>query len=659
MTATADRAPLPDDLDARVVVRRSPERPRLAAHEPALDGLRGLAVGAVLLFHGGFSWARGGYLGVSLFFTLSGFLISRLLMAEHDRAGSVSLRRFWVRRARRLWPASLATLVFVIFLARFAFTGEEVVGLRGDLLASVAQVVNWRFIIEGRSYGDLFASPSLVQHFWSLAIEEQMYLLVPLVLVLALKLRHRAAVAAVVGGLMLTSMMATVLLHGPAHADRIYYGTDTRAFELLAGVMLAVLSRESAHLAQPRGRGIQVAGAVALVLSVVTWATVAQDAAILYRGGLWLFAGLSVLVILGARAPGPLGRGLSWGPLEGLGRISYGVYLIHWPIFLWLSPERLGVGRVAAFVIGVAVTISLALLSHSLLEQPVRSGTARWLGSGARPSLIAGAAFAVVLVAIPTLAPRGSTTIDFAAGQEALEQIANEGGAGGGTHVAFYGDSTALAAALGVANWSREGGAGKLAFENGWTGIGCGLVTEGTIRYLGKESPIPRRCRTRDSDIAASVDDIDVAVLMAGAWEAAAVEAEGDDQFRTIEDPVMQDRLRSELEGLHDLLTSEGATMAFVLIPDLEAGVKGGRSPAEPFPESDPHRVELYNDMGRDLAEEHDDVVLIDLRGWMADQPGGMLDRDLRVDGIHLTTETATVVAGAFLGPAAIAAGQR
>ena len=657
MTATATHGAgraRPSGTSGAVRLRRRPG----PGHEPALDGLRGLAVGAVLLFHGGFSWARGGYLGVSLFFTLSGFLIARLLLAEHDRRGRVDLRRFWGRRVRRLWPASLATLAFVIVLARLAFTGEEVAGLRGDLLASLAQVVNWRFILEGRSYGDLFASPSLVQHFWSLAIEEQMYLVVPLVLVAALRLRHRAAVAAVVGGLMLTSVLATVLVQGPTDADRIYYGTDTRAFELLAGVMLAVLAREAPRLARPRGVPVQVLGALAAVLSLVAWATVAQDTPLLTEGGLWLYALVSVALILGSRAPGPLNRGLSWRPLVGLGRISYGVYLIHWPIFLWLSPERLGVGEVAAFVIGVAVTISLALLSHQLLEQPVRGGQARWLGTGARPSLIAGAAFAVVLVAIPTVAPQGSVGIDFAAGQDTIDEIAGQGGTGG-PRVAFYGDSTALAAALGMATWSREGGEGQITFEDGWTGIGCGLVTSGKIEYMGKVSPIPSRCADRGAEIAETVDDIDLAILMAGAWEAAAIQLPGREEFQTIEDPELHARYEQELEGLHDLLTSGGATMAFVLIPDLEAGVRGGRSPAEPFPESDPERVELYNDMGRRLAEEHDDVVLIDLRGWMAAQDGGMLDRDLRADGIHLSTETATTVAGAFLGPAAIAAAER
>ncbi|CAN5484557.1 acyltransferase family protein [soil metagenome] len=610
----------------------------------------------MLLFHGGFAWAKGGYLGVSLFFTLSGFLISRLLMAEHDRSGEVRLSRFWVRRAHRLWPASLLTLLFFMFLARFAFNAEEVAGLRCDLLASVAQVTNWRFIIDGRSYGDLFASPSLVQHFWSLAIEEQMYLLLPLVLVVALRMRHRLAVPAVVGGLMLTSVLATVLVQGDGVVDRVYYGTDTRAFELLAGVMLAVVGRHAPRLAHLKGQGVQVVGWVAAGLSLLAWATVAQDQPILSRGGLWLYAAVSVALIVGVRAPGPLGQALSWKPLEQLGRISYGVYLLHWPIFQWLSPQRLGVGQVAAFVIGTAVTVSAAALSYSLLEQPIRSGRAGWLGTTPRPSMIAGAAFAVVLLAIPTIAPAGRVAIDFDAAQDELDGLrANDPGAATGTpKVGFFGDSTGLPVTIGMSTWAEQEGFGQMGWEHGWVQFGCGLITEGTREANGRRGPVRPVCRERDTKIAESAPGLDLAVWMAGAWDVMGYELPGEDGFRDIEDPEFREVLMDQAEQVYELMTSGGARFAWVLIPDLEAGWKGGQPPTQALPESRPERVALYNGLGEQLADEHDDVVLIDLRSWMQSQPGGMLDREWRPDRIHFTTETAEQLARQFMGQAVV-----
>ena len=159
-----------------------PTRPTLR-HVPALDGLRGLAVAAVVAYHAGFGWARGGFLGVSAFFTLSGYLITSLLLVEWDGTGRVSLREFWGRRFRRLLPAALAVIAGVVVAARFLADSGQLADLRGDVLAGLGYVANWRFVLDDRSYGDLFTGPSPLQHLWSLAIEEQFYVLFPLLTV--------------------------------------------------------------------------------------------------------------------------------------------------------------------------------------------------------------------------------------------------------------------------------------------------------------------------------------------------------------------------------------------------------------------------------------------------------------------------------------------
>jgi peptidoglycan/LPS O-acetylase OafA/YrhL len=207
------------------------------AHEPALDGVRGVAVAVVLLFHHGASWTPGGFLGVSLFFTLSGYLITSLLLAEHDATGRVSLRRFWARRARRLMPAALVTIAGALVLTAVT-APDRLVTVAGDARAAVAYVANWQLVVADRSYATLFDAPSALQHLWSLAIEEQFYLLFPPVAVAALRWRGRRGLTAVVAATAALSVAAQVLT---ANADLAYYGTHTRAAELLAGCLLACL----------------------------------------------------------------------------------------------------------------------------------------------------------------------------------------------------------------------------------------------------------------------------------------------------------------------------------------------------------------------------------------------------------------------------------
>jgi peptidoglycan/LPS O-acetylase OafA/YrhL len=347
-----------------------------------LDGLRGLAVAAVLLFHSQFGFARGGFLGVSAFFTLSGFLITSLLLAP---ASGDRLRGFWARRARRLLPAALLTLFGVVLFAATVASTDQLRVLRGDMLAALGYVANWRFYFSGQSYADLFRAPSPVLHFWSLAIEEQFYFVFPPVVAAVLwltrkrsELQRRGALGVLLVAGIVASVTASRTLYTSTGPARAYYGTDTRAAELLVGALLAVIcaGRITPRRAVPaRVRTLLSAtGVIALGLMVWWWATVAQSAAWLYRGGFALHAVCAAAVIAAARIDGPFARALSWRPLVGLGVISYGVYLFHWPIFLWLSPERTGLMAVPLLALRLAVTLTLAILSFRFLEQPILAG---------------------------------------------------------------------------------------------------------------------------------------------------------------------------------------------------------------------------------------------------------------------------------------------
>lgn len=438
-------------------------------HLPGLDGLRGLAVIGVLLFHGGFTWAQGGYLGVSTFFTLSGFLITNLLVREWDRSGTISLGRFWVRRFRRLMPAAVVAIGLVGVAWWLVGTPEQLQNLRADMLSSLGYAANWRFLFAGRSYAELFSAPSPLQHFWSLAIEEQFYVFFPLIAIVLLRLGGRRLFLGTLA--LATAVSIGLTLVFSDNFDRVYYGTDTRAAELLLGALLAVWwsGRTSprwrfaaaAHDERP-SRLLDAAGIVALIGMFWAWYAVPEASPGLSKGGLPLYAIGTTIIVLAATHPGIVTRMLSVSVLRWAGLISYGLYLYHWPIFLVLSAERTGLDTGPLFLVRMAVTIAVALASYALLEQPIRRGTMIRTGRAALSAAGAGALIVALLAVVVTLDPPQSTVAygnvridDFKAGevQESQTSIDPAIAVATGRRVLLVGDSGAfdLAPALGAA----------------------------------------------------------------------------------------------------------------------------------------------------------------------------------------------------------------
>lgn len=382
--------------------------PRRLRHVGALDGLRGVAVLAVVVYHLDERWLPGGFLGVSVFFTLSGFLITNLLLGEWAGTRTIALGTFWNRRFRRLLPAALAGLILATLLSWLWADANQLENLRGDVVAALAYVANWRFILKGDLYGAGFHAPSPVLHYWSLAIEEQFYVVVALIaVVLARFTRHRRAWLITFGALALLSMWATVRLWSAGDVNRIYFGSDTRAFELLAGVLLAVVIRFRVPPRLERWSARHVVAIVAAIGMMSAFAFTHTTQAWLYHGGFWLVACGSVLLIVGALDSGPLARGLSWRPLAALGLTSYGVYLYHWPIFVFFTHERTGLDGVALVAVRLTITFALAIASYVLLEQPVRRG--RW-HLGVATAVGAIATVTVVLLLATTVLYRDAAT---------------------------------------------------------------------------------------------------------------------------------------------------------------------------------------------------------------------------------------------------------
>jgi peptidoglycan/LPS O-acetylase OafA/YrhL len=360
-------------------------------HIPALDGVRAIAILGVILYHLGFGWASGGYLGVDLFFVLSGFLITSLLVEEWCTSDRIRLVAFWGRRARRLLPALLLVLIAISLYA--VVNGQlssptsggaaiDLSGLRGDALATLFYVANWHAIFVHQSYFAQFSTPSPLQHTWSLAIEEQFYLMWPLVIVGLLKWspKHWRSLGiglCVLGALASAAAMA-VLYHAGADPSRVYYGTDTRAFDLLMGAALAMVA---AGRAQPGHRARSLlhfaAPAAAAVLGVF-WATAGTASGMpttgMFKGEFLVCAALAAVVIADVRQfdQGPLARLLSVGPLRWIGLISYGLYLWHWPIFVYLNEARTGLSGAGLDFARVGSTFAVATGSYYLLELPIR-----------------------------------------------------------------------------------------------------------------------------------------------------------------------------------------------------------------------------------------------------------------------------------------------
>lgn len=631
------------------------------SHFPALDGLRGLAVAAVLAFHAGLSGGRGGFLGVSAFFTLSGFLITSLFLAELDATGQIRLRAFWARRARRLLPASYAALLLIAAFGRFAADGDQLRSLRSDAVSALCYVANWRFLFDGRSYAQLFAAPSPVQHFWSLAIEEQLYVVLPLVVTAMLLLGRARRRAWIAGGFtvaLAASIVTTLVL---SDQDRIYYGTDTRAAELLAGALLAVALSGRIPLAPGRLRRVVVAaGAPALAAMLAMWALTGQSSSWLYQGGLAGHALLATVVIAAAVHDGPVGRLLSLPPLRGLGRVSYGVYLFHWPVFLWIESDRSGVAALPTLGLRLAVTLALAAASYRWLEQPIRTGRRV---TGWRPLVALPAAVAVVTAAVlavstnppapaivlepVTLTPPPAVSGKASHASGPVVPAAGEGSDGllhrpletdRPLRVLVVGDSVALTLGRGFERRATDVGdvqAWNLARM--WCGIG--RYADRLMMGVRKESEGCSDWGERWADAVERFDP-DTVVVLSTIWELAERRLPEWPDFLAIGDPAYDEWIASEYREAVDVLSARGARVVWLTTPCFRDASSEQRAQV----------AHLDSDILPRVARTRPDAMhIVDLDAHIC--PGGEFSGRIdstdgaRPDGLHFSDPGADAVA--------------
>ena len=420
-------------------------------HLPALNGLRGVAVIGVVAYHLQVGWAKGGYLGVDLFFVLSGFLITTLLLEEWVGTGRVNLAAFWGRRAKRLLPALFlvvaALALYLVCNALFGGPGAngliDLSGLRGDAIATLLYVNNWHLIFAHQSYFAQFSTPSPLQHTWSLAIEEQFYLVWPLLLLVLLRygrrIWRRVGVTVTVTLGVGSSVLMAVLFHPGVDPSRIYYGTDTRLFDLMAGATIAFLAASRQQPGAPSRRTLHWVGPAAAVGLGVFWVFAGTSGGLptnfMFEGGFLLCAALAALVVADARLvePGRFARGLAWRPLHFVGTISYGVYLWHWPVIVYINGARTGLSAWPLNLLRIAVTLAVSTASYYLVERPIRlaklrGGLRLWLGP------VAGVVTAVVIVVatIPAVAdPTKVASTTHLASSGSVQSVPGAGGYAG------------------------------------------------------------------------------------------------------------------------------------------------------------------------------------------------------------------------------------
>lgn len=411
-------------------------------YQPGLDGIRGLGMFAMLGYHAEMSWADGAFLSLSQFFTLSGFLITAILLDSRRRTGTIDLPDFWARRFRRLAPAAFVGLAGVAVFGATVATRDQAEGLAGEVLGVVGYVVNWVFVRTDQSYTDLFASPSPVNHYWSLAVEEQFYLFIPLVLFGLFRIRaHPRTIGLVVAaaGVLSTAWMFRLYDNG-IDLDRLYYGTDTRLAEVMVGALLAViLDTIGIDFAAQWRRVAQAAGVAAFGVLAWLWVDLQLTDSFTWQGAFQLNAVLTAVMIVAiVSSDGPLSRFYAIAPLAWLGRLSYGVYIFHFPIYLWLTEERTGLSDWPLFALRVVVSISIAVVSKRFIEDPIRRGATfglpTWARVAAYPVIGAALVGIVALTAntdgedpLATLRDDGGTTVAVGTEDGVLDMLVIHG----------------------------------------------------------------------------------------------------------------------------------------------------------------------------------------------------------------------------------------
>jgi len=584
-------------------------------YEPALDGLRAFAVGAVLLYHFDCLFTPGGFLGVDVFFVLSGYLITSLLLAEWSQNARISLAAFWERRARRLLPALFLVIAAVVVWARFATSASRFEALRSDALWTLFYGANWHFITAGRSYFDMMSEASPLRHAWSLAIEEQFYLVWPLVTLASLRAaagRPRVLTAVCIVGAF-ASAASMALLFDPLDPNRAYYGTDARTTPLFVGALLAILLRDWTPRTEHQRRSIRRLGLAGAAACIAAVASVDAQAAWMYHGGYLAFALASAAWIAAAVQPDDASlvrRALASGPLVWLGRRSYGIYLWHWPLAVAISEARTGLSGWELGALRVAATLLLSAISYALLEMPIRQ---RRLLRRAPVALAVPLASAMVAALIVAATAGGTAAPTFLVEDPAATSAASAASVPtapldsresdlGVTRILLLGDSVAATLADTLAATAAARG---VVFASR-TRPGCGLTMGTPLWDNGSVVAWAPKCVARNvkyQEDALREIDPDVVVWLSS-WETSDQVFEG--RVTPFGSNESDKALLAELEAARFRWTVNGRRMVLVTLP-----APPDRSDRKVLRHDEAERRAHLNALFRDFAAAHSKTVAV------------------------------------------------
>ncbi len=618
---------------------------------PPIDGLRGVGVMVVLIGHAGYNGLNGAFLAVSTFFTLSGFLIGSLLLDEIGRSGRVSLRRFWTRRARRLMPALWVTLLLVIVLRPWLgpSAGKP---LPGDITSSLFYVLNWHFLATGSQYVDIFSAPSPVQHLWSLSIEEQFYVVLPLLFILLRKVGRNGyrMPALVVGGLTLASLGVAGYVYNADGLMTAYYRTDVRAAEMLIGVLLAYLfASPGPYAVLTRKRFVvDAVGLAGLVALGLLWWRVGWTDPLLFPVWFGANAVAACALVFAFLSPSSIvARLFSVRGLPALGRISYGVYVLHFPLYI-LVQQHTSLSRFNRFVLVSAVSIGAATVMLRLIENPIRFGRvfpdARFVGASALSFVL------IFGLAWSGPGPRASEAVDLRDIKTDLgpiRKVRAEADAAGARRVLVAGDSQSFVIGAGLDQWGKDRSVRAIS----WPAIMCGAGGPGHLKYLGLERDTQSDCGRWHQDlrqvvgayrpdvvvVAFSVADLSNRRFAGGRW-------------RHIGQSSFDGWLAERMVRVARDLRSTGARVAWTTAPYTDIPKKEGITGKPPFEENETARIDRLNAIIREVARRVPGVEVVDLATEVNRHIGGPADRTVRPDGAHYSRKASLEVAS-WLGP--------
>jgi peptidoglycan/LPS O-acetylase OafA/YrhL len=665
---------------------------RTIAYQPALDGVRAFAVTAVLLFHAGYGWMSGGYLGVSVFFTLSGFLITSLLITERTTTGTVDARAFYTRRARRLLPASLLCLAAVCVLAAFG-AWDGITKLRRDVIGALLQVFNWVKLASGESYADLTAAQAglrrPVDHYWSLAIEEQFYWLWPLAFLgIAWWSRRRGwTPLRAVAALTAASALAAPVIAQVWGPDAAYWATPARISEILFGALVACIVAE-----RPARDGAAVLAPIGMLVLVVACMAFPDGRGPAYEGALPLVGVVSALTIYGLQVPGVMRTVLSARPLVALGRISYGVYLFHWPVYVLIDRQAWGLPAVLDLALKWSATLAIALVSYRLVEQPVRRNdwfvpgrtlvtalggtalvaamvllvptTAKFYGidpdEAAAASIDTGSVAPLVTSPPSTAAPGSTASPDTVSPDTVSPETTLPASTTSAAvmpprpvRIVVVGDSTAEATGAGVVAWAAANP--SLAQVQLVTGAGCGIVLGG-FQDLGifGERDVDASCGAYVNDVVPSkIAELqpDLVMVLTTVWDVLDRSLIEGGPALSPTDPELEAAMLTSLSTFTDAIIAEGVPR----VAWIQEPVPLPMPTADDDQQADPDRHDVLHRIIADIASSRPQVRVVDLASWVEESPWAA-DAAARPDSVHWTTDVATDIADQFLGQALLRA---